>query len=232
MEISVVIPAYNEENVIANTIADVKAYLASNFSSYEIIVVNDKSSDGTYDIINNISDVRTFNNLRNHGKGYSVKKGVKHAQGDWILFMDADNSTSIKELDNFMNYKDNYDLIIASRGLDDSKITISQSYFKVLLGKFGNLFSRAMIDSEIKDTQCGFKLFRHEIKNIFAKLTIDGFAFDFELIFLARKFNYKIKELPVTWTNNFESSVKWYSYPQSLWQLLEIRTNNLIGKYN
>lgn len=232
MDLSVVIPAYNEEKVIADTIAEIKSYLKNNFASFEIIVVDDKSKDKTLAILKNIDDIIVLKNLKNHGKGYTVKKGVARAKGELILFMDADNSTKIKELDDFILYTKDYSLLIASRGLKESNITLSQNNFKKFLGHAGNLFSRLIIDPSIKDTQCGFKLFKKELKDIFARLTIEDFAFDFELIFLARKYNFRIKELPVTWTNNFESTVRWHSYPKSLWHLALIRINNLLGKYN
>ncbi|MDP2812680.1 MAG: glycosyltransferase, partial [bacterium] len=104
MKISVVIPAYNEEKVIIRTLKEVKEFLTNSIDDFEIIVVDDKSSDSTLEFINNFSDIIVLRNLKNHGKGYSVAKGVKAATGDWILFMDADNSTRIIELNNFFNY--------------------------------------------------------------------------------------------------------------------------------
>ncbi|OGY94694.1 MAG: hypothetical protein A2406_02625 [Candidatus Komeilibacteria bacterium RIFOXYC1_FULL_37_11] len=232
MEISVVIPAFNEVKDIAKTIADVGSYLKNHFSSFEIIVVDDKSNDRTLQIIQSIDGIRVLKNLKNHGKGYAVAKGMKAATGDLLLFMDADNSTKISELDNFLSELKNYDVVIASRGLKDSKVTVSQNFLKTNLGRMGNFFSRILIDENIRDTQCGFKLFKKSAKHLFDKLTIEGFAFDFELIFLARKYKFKVKEMPVVWVNNFNSAVRWYDYPKTMLNLIGIRINNLLGKYN
>lgn len=232
MDISVVIPAFNEEEDIAKTIEEVKSYLKNNFNIFEIIVVDDKSKDSTLQIIKNISDIKVLRNLKNHGKGYTVAKGMKAASGDILLFMDADNSTKINELDNFLPALKKYDLVIASRGLENSQVKIKQNFIKRFLGRIGNFFSRVLIDKNIRDTQCGFKLFRKSSQYLFDKITIAGFAFDFELIFLAKKYNLKVKELPVKWENNFNSSVKWYDYPKTMINLLLININNLLGKYN
>ncbi len=232
MQISVVIPAYNEARVISSTVKEVREFLKNNFDSFEIIIVDDYSTDSTLKIISSLPDVQVLRNLKNHGKGYTVAKGVRSASGDWILFMDADNSTRIVELDNFLKYKEDCDLLIASRALPSSKVKVKQNILKIVLGKAGNLLSRLLIAPKIHDTQCGFKLFRREVQPLFSQLTISGFAFDFELIWLARKNNFRIKELAVAWVNNFDSTVKWYTYPQTLLQLFIIRLNDLLGKYN
>jgi dolichyl-phosphate beta-glucosyltransferase len=232
MEISVVIPAFNEAKVIASTIKQIKDFLNNNFSSFEIIVVDDKSTDNTLEIVRAISDIKVLRNLRNHGKGYSIKKGMKHAQGDLLLFMDADSSTNISELKAFLPHVGDRQLVIASRALKDSDVQIRQNIIKKLLGVLGNFFSRMLIDSRIKDTQCGFKLFSKDAKILFDKLTIEGFAFDFELIFLAKKYKFKVKEMPIIWVNNFDSAVRWHDYPKTMLILVLINIKNLLGKYN
>lgn len=232
VEISVVIPAFNEEMVIGDTIQEVKDFLKNNFNNFEIIIVDDKSTDRTLEIIKVIDNITVLKNLRNHGKGYSVAKGMKIARGDLLFFMDADNSTKIMELKNFLPAMKKYDLVIASRGLADSDVQIRQNFFKDFLGKIGNLVSRLLIDKNIKDTQCGFKLISKDAKYLFDKLTIAGFAFDFELIFLAKKYKFKVKEMPIIWENNFNSTVKWHDYPRTMINLIKIRLNNLLGKYN
>ena len=130
MEISVVIPAFNEAKVIKDTVVDIKDFLKNNFSNFEIIVIDDKSRDRTLEIIKSIEGIKVIANLKNHGKGYSIKKGMKNAKGDLLLFMDADNSTNISELKNFLpQIKDNH-IVIASRGLEESKVQLSQSVIK------------------------------------------------------------------------------------------------------
>ncbi|MFA6467222.1 MAG: dolichyl-phosphate beta-glucosyltransferase [Patescibacteria group bacterium] len=232
VEISVIIPAFNEEKLIKNTITEVKTFLKDNFTKFEIIVVDDSSTDNTLAVLEGLDNIRVLKNLRNHGKGYTVAKGMKAASGDWLLFMDADNSTKITELKKFLPHRDKYDLLIASRGLLDSDVQIKQNFIKSFFGRIGNIFSRLLIDKDIKDTQCGFKLISKDAKYLFEKLTIAGFAFDFELIFLAKKYKFKTKEIAVTWVNNFDSTVKWYDYPKTMLNLILIHINNLLGKYN
>lgn len=232
VEISVIIPAFNEEKLIKNTIAEVKTFLKDNFAKFEIIVVDDKSTDNTLTVLEGLDNVIVLKNLRNHGKGYTVTKGMRAASGDWLLFMDADNSTKITELKKFLPHRAKYDLLIASRGLLDSDVQIKQNFIKSFFGRIGNIFSRMLIDKNIKDTQCGFKFISKEAKYLFEKLTIAGFAFDFELIFLTKKYKFEIKEIAVTWVNNFDSTVRWYDYPKTMLNLILIRINNLLGKYN
>jgi dolichyl-phosphate beta-glucosyltransferase len=232
MQLSVVMPAFNEARVIASTLQEVKSYLAKNFQSFEIIVVDDKSTDGTLKVLESLAGLKILRNLKNHGKGYTVAKGVKAAQGEWILFMDADNSTRISELEKFWPFSRDYKVLIASRALPESNIKVKQSFFKSSLGRGGNLVSRLLLGLKLKDTQCGFKLWHQDTKFLFAKLTVERWAFDFELLFLAQKYNFKIKEIPVTWVNDFDSKVKWHSYLGSLWQVVRIRLGDCLGKYN
>ena len=231
MQISVIIPAYNEEGVIADTIKEIRGFLQDNFESFEIVVVDDKSTDSTLNIIQSLADVRAVKNIKNHGKGYSVAKGVKVAKGDLILFMDADNSTSIEELEKLLPHLDQYPIVIASRAMSQSRIHKSQNFLKVTLGRLGNLLIRSILSLPIRDTQCGFKLFRHSALSLFDKLTIDRWAFDFELLFIAKLHNFKIKEVPVSWTNNANSRVTTAAYFQTLCQVFKVRINHLLNKY-
>jgi len=231
MELSIVIPAYNEEKVIVATVDKVYHFLKNNFKSFEIIVVDDKSTDKTLAIIEKLP-VKVLRNLKNHGKGYTVAKGVKAAQGEWILFMDADNSTDITEIVNFLKNIYSYQMIIASRALPESNVELGQNFIKVFFGKAGAWLIRTILQIKVRDTQCGYKFFNHSLKFLFEKLTIERWGFDFELLFLAKKYNFKIKEMPVKWVNNFDSKVKWYSYLKTLMQVFKVRINNLLGKYN
>lgn len=232
MFLSVVIPAYNEADCIVDTLTKVKSFLKNHSLDFEIIVVDDKSTDNTLAILKQQSGLRLIRNLKNHGKGYSVAKGVRVALGDWILFMDADNSTDISELNKFFPHLEYNDLLIGSRALNDSRIQVSQKFYKIILGKAGNILIRLFLSLNIKDTQCGFKLFRQKYKFLFDQLTIATFGFDFELLYLARKHHLKIKEVPVIWENDFDSKVKWYDYPKVLGQVFKVKINDLLGKYN
>lgn len=232
MQISVVIPAYNEAKTIGATLDEVKGFLQNRFEDFEIIVVDDKSQDSTLEIVRTFDGVKVIRNLKNHGKGYTVAKGVMAARGEWILFMDADNSTKISELDNFLKHINDYKIIIASRALPESDVAVSQNFVKEFLGKAGNFLIRSLLCIKVKDTQCGYKLFHNTSKFIFDKITIEDWGFDFELIFLAKKYKFKVKELPITWVNNFDSKVKWYIYFKAILQVFKVRWNNLLGRYN
>lgn len=232
MKLSVVIPAYNEAKVIEQTISHIKKYLQENFQDYEIIVVDDKSTDKTLEILNGLESIKILSNQKNHGKGYTVRKGVLKAEGDWILFMDADNSTTIEHLDEFKKYIDSHDLIIGSRAIKGANIKVRQSIVKVIFGRLGNLFIRLLATPGIRDTQCGFKLFSRKLLPLWQIMTIERFAFDVELIYLAKKRGFQIVELPVEWKNNFDSTVKWHSYVSTLWYVLKIKINDIIGKYD
>jgi len=231
MKLSVIIPVYNEAKVIIQTIEQVRKYLSGRFAEHEIIVVDDKSTDHTLSLLEKMPDIKLLRNSVNHGKGYAVRKGVLASSGDWILFMDADNSTSIAHLDSFLKHTGEYDLIIGSRAAKGANIKVRQNIIKVFLGRVGNLVIRLLAAPGIKDTQCGFKLFSSRLKMIWEMMTINRFAFDVELIYLARKNNFKVLELPVEWINNFDSSVRWHSYITTFWQVLGIKINDLTGKY-
>ncbi len=232
MFISVVIPAYNEAKCIVDTLDKVKNFLKNNFDNFEIIVVDDKSTDATLSILKQQSGLRLIRNLKNHGKGYTVAKGIKFSKGEWVLFMDADSSTDVSELKKFLPYLGANDLVIGSRGLANSEIKIKQKFYKVLLGKIGNRLIRFLIAPGISDTQCGFKMINQKYKFLFDKLTIATFGFDFELLWLAHKYDLRVKEVPVVWANDFDSKVKWYDYPKTLLQVFKVRINDKLGKYN
>lgn len=232
MDLSVIIPAYNETAVIGATLRDVLTYLQKRPMTYEVIVVDDGSVDDTISLVQNIPEVRLIRHNVNQGKGEAVKTGVLASRGELILFMDADNSTNITELDHFLNEIGNYDIIIGSRALIDSQIRVRQNPLKVLGGRLGNLMIRLVLGLPFRDTQCGFKLFRRETIKVFRQQTIKRWGFDFELIFLASVRGFRILESPVQWVNNFDSKVSSLDYAKTLKDLLSIRLNYLLGKYN
>lgn len=235
MKITIIIPAYNEERRIGATLEKVLAYLGQKKISFEIIVVDDGSQDKTLEIVRKIdgSEIKILENKSNRGKGYSVKRGMLEAQGDWILFTDADLSTPIEELEKFLRHE-NFDILIASRDLPESKLVVPQPWHRKLGGRLINFFVQALILPGIKDTQCGFKLFRQEAaKKIFPKQTIEGFGFDIEILYIARKLGFKIKELPVAWLNNPETKVRPIKDGLKILQnIFQIKINDRRGRYN
>lgn len=232
MKISVVIPAYNEEARIPQTLRVVAGYLAGNYD-YEIIVVDDGSTDSTVKICSGFN-VRVLKNDCNRGKGFSVRRGVMEAAGDFILFSDADMSTPIEELPKLMKAAgEGADIAAGSRGLPDSDVRVHQPFLRERMGKCFNLLVRLAAVPGIKDTQCGFKLFRRGCAaELFGKSRLDGFAFDVEILFLARKAGMRIEEVPVVWKNSPASRVKVLSDPLRMFMdIFYIRLLWLAGCY-
>lgn len=240
MHLSVVIPCFNEESRIGKTLAQIDEFLASKPYSSEIIPVNDGSCDSTERVIAQQQDncrvpLRLMSYSPNKGKGHAVRRGIMHAEGEFILFTDADLSTPISELDEFLEFLEagEADIVIGSRGLPESDIQVHQPKYRELMGKTFNLLVRCLAVPSIKDTQCGFKCFRREVaKKLFCIQKIDGFAFDVEVLVLARQFGYRVIEKPVRWINSPSSRV----HPirdssRMLWELLRIRINQLRGVY-
>ena len=233
--ISIIIPAYNEEDRIAPTLKKITRYFSGRGESYEILVVDDGSKDLTGKIVTdlNIPEVHLLSYGKNRGKGYAVNYGVQHAKGNWILFTDADSSTPIEEFTEFWEQTNNEEIIIGSRYLPKSNITVKQSLLRIIGSRFGNALIQLLILPGIKDTQCGFKLFSKKSANeIFTRQTIFGWGFDMELLRIAKERGYKIKEMPITWHNDEQSKIQSSSvFTKTLSDLLAIKRNSLIGKY-
>jgi dolichyl-phosphate beta-glucosyltransferase len=236
--ISVIIPAYNEESRVRPTIEKISSYLQENFREFEIIVVDDGSSDNTANVIKglcrNPGNIRVIHYPENSGKGHAVKTGVLSSRGNFLLTCDADLSTPIEELEKLFPFihKD-FDIVIGSRGLRESDIVVRQPWYRERMGKTFNALVRVLVMGGIKDTQCGFKLFRGDIsRQLFKKSLITGFSFDVEILFLAEKAGYKIKEVPVKWLNSPYSKVKIFqdSFRMFL-DLFKIRAYWVSGKY-
>lgn len=237
--ISVVIPAYNEESRIRPTLEKVHAYCADRFGESEIIVVDDGSSDNTStlvaDIAGSLENIHLIACQKNAGKGHAVRKGVLASRGGLVLISDADLSTPLEELERLVPFiHSSYDIVIGSRGLRESRIIERQPWYREGMGRVFNIFVRMIIIRDIKDTQCGFKLFKGDIaRDLFSKSCIDGFSFDVEVLYLAKKAGYKIKEAPVQWINSPFSRVELISDPLKMFfELLKVRVNALAGKYN
>jgi dolichyl-phosphate beta-glucosyltransferase len=235
LSISVVIPAYNEEKRIGKTLRRVISYLNKRKDDYEIIVVDDCSKDRTVEVVKFLKNkrLRVLKNRCNLGKGGSVKHGMLSAKKKYVLFSDADLSTPIEEIEKFEKLKDKYDILIGSRALKESDIKIKQPFYRILMGKTFNLIVNILVVWGVKDTQCGFKWFRKDVvKKIFPKQTFNGFSFDVELLFIAKKYGYSIKEIPVTWLNSPDSKVSAVKDSIKMFlDLVKIRINDLRGKY-
>jgi dolichyl-phosphate beta-glucosyltransferase len=211
--LSIVIPCYNEEQRLPRTIEQIHRYLDGKNASYELVLVDDGSADGTRLIMDAAAErhsaVRIEALQRNRGKGRALAVGVQAASGDEILLTDADLSTPIEELDKLQAALNNgAGVAIGSRALRASRVEISQPIYRVLMGKAFNLIVQAVLLPGIWDTQCGFKLFRADVAHkVFAGLTTDGFGYDPEVLFRARRQGVKIAEVPVVWRNSAPTTV-------------------------
>jgi dolichyl-phosphate beta-glucosyltransferase len=208
--LSVIIPAYNEAERIGPTLERVLAWGECLGQVFDIIVVDDGSSDGTVEIASQFGlPVRVLKNGSNRGKGYSVRHGVLDSRGTYVLFSDADLSTPIEDYDRlFAAITAGNDIAVGSRALKDSNVTRHQPYYREAMGRTFNRIVRGLAVPGIMDTQCGFKLFKGEAaRELFAALTTEGFAFDVEVLFVAIRRGFRIAEVPVTWANDERSSV-------------------------
>lgn len=227
--LSVIIPAYNEADRLPITLIDVDKHLSQQEYSYEIIVVNDGSKDQTAEIVNRfaglVNNLRLINNPDNRGKGAVVRQGMLAAKGNWRVFMDADNSTSVSEFNKMLPYlKEGYEIVIGSRAARGAKLQPPQKIHRQIIGKLGNLFIQLILLRGIWDSQCGFKCFSEEAANwIFSKMKINRWGFDVESLALARAMGYRIKELPIVWSNDFRSHVTTKAYFQVFWDTIKVR---------
>ncbi|MFA5777657.1 MAG: dolichyl-phosphate beta-glucosyltransferase [Parcubacteria group bacterium] len=240
--LSVVVPAYKDEERIGRTLLEIQKYFNDKNYEWEIIVVLDGSPDNTGEIVKNyanrIKNFRVIENKENHGKGCSVRQGLLEAKGKRRLFMDADGSTSITHLDKFLPEMENgYDIVIGSRYIEGAFVQIHQGKMRETMGKIGNLMIKIILGLwKYSDTQCGFKIISGKaVDEVVKKMTVDRFGFDFELIKLAEVLGFKIKQMPVRWLNEEGSTVTLFgpnSFIQSLVDLFKTRYGLLTGKYN
>ncbi len=240
IRLSVIIPAYNEELRLPHTLRSAADYLKVQPYSSEIIIVDDGSTDGTGRIVQEQHTepipvkLLVHADRANHGKGASVKRGMLEARGAYRLFMDADNSTSLDQVERFWPFfNQGYDVVIGSRALENSVISVRQCWYKELAGRMGNGVIRAFAVPGIGDTQAGFKMFAGDKADvIFSLQTIDRWGYDIELLAIARAKGYRIAEIPITWVNTAGSKVSMKSYFEVLGDIWRIRRNLRSGLYN
>jgi dolichyl-phosphate beta-glucosyltransferase len=239
MRLSVIIPAYNEERRLSKTLVAIDKYLRDQEYDYEILAVNDGSRDKTVEIANSllskIKNLKVTGYKKNQGKGYAVRFGMLEAKGDYRLFTDADNSTSINQIEKvWPELQKGFDIVIGSRDVKGAVLDPPQPWIrKILLGEGFKLYRKILIGLwEIEDTQCGFKCFSGEAaEKVFQKCLINRFAFDPEILVIAKKLGYRIREIPVYWKNDLESKVKFKSIFKIALDLIKIKGNLIAKKY-
>lgn len=228
MKLSIIIPCYNEAERIAGTLEKIAVYIQTKQCEAEVIVVDNGSSDDTASIAKSFKDrIGRLNVIskKSYGKGWAVKEGMLAATGDLRLFMDADNSTDISQADKMLPFIDQgYDVVISSRKIEGAIITHPQPAYRELLGRLFSILVSIIIPLGIKDTQNGFKLFTKETaEKIFRRQTSFYWAFDVEILALARKFGFKIKEVPIVWQNDERSRMNLAGMAQMLCEVIVIR---------
>jgi len=235
--LSVVIPAYNEQHRLPGTLEDVLTYLRKQDYAWEVAVVDDGSTDRTKDVVRqgmvHERGVRLLQYGKNKGKGYAVRYGMAHTSGQYRLFMDADNSTTIDHFEKFLGYfSKGYDVVIGSRDVEGANIPVHQPWWKEKLGDLGNLWIQLWAVPGIKDTQAGFKVFNGRCADaVFPELTIDRWGFDVEALAVARYQGFKIVERPIRWINDPDSKVSGKAYLQVLQEVVQVRFNVWRGVY-
>lgn len=237
-DLSVVIPAYNEEARLPRTLDSVYKYLSNRGGSFEIIVVDDGSVDHTADAVETFAatrdNVRLISYAPNQGKGHAVRTGMLAAVGDLILFNDADGASPIEEIEKLeRSITGGADVAIGSRAKPDDTRHVEALTYRKYIGNTFNILVQSLILPGFHDTQCGFKMFKHKIaKDLFSVTTMNGYAFDVEILYVAKMRGYKIDEIPINWTNIDGSKVNVLTdSPKMLVELLKVATGARFGKY-
>jgi glycosyltransferase involved in cell wall biosynthesis len=236
---SIVIPAYNESARIRTSIEKILAHIQSQGWNAEVLIVNDGSTDDTAQIVRSYaaqnSALHLVENPGNRGKGYSVRNGMLHANGEVILFSDADLSSPIQEADKlFAAIHGGADVVMGSRWLRAELQTQRQPLYRQLFGRIFNLALRIILGLHYRDTQCGFKAFtRRAAQQIFPLQHIERWGFDPEILYLARRFGFKIEEVPVRWAHREGTRINPLRDGLRMFgEILRIRWYSMTGKYD
>ena len=231
--LAVVIPAYNEAQRILPTLQRLEEYYSGQNYTWSVTVVSDGSTDGTDDLVRGFAkDHPRFSLLRyepNSGKGRAVREGMLAADGEIILFCDADLATPQEETEKLLPFMETHEVAIGSRPMRESKLEIHQPWYREMLGRGANKVIQLFGVRGIQDTQCGFKMFRQgAAREVFTRCKLNGFSFDFEALMVARDLGYKIAEVPIRWAHQEGSKVVlWRDAPKALYDLVKLR---LMGK--
>lgn len=235
MRLSLIIPAYNEEERLGDTLTKTFAYFSAQSYDAEVIVVDDGSRDSTAALVReSFPQVHLISYRPNRGKGYAVKSGMLAASGEYRMFFDADGSTPIEEVEKLWpRFDAGADVVIGSRSLPESDVRVRQHFLREMMGRTFNFFVKTVLQEPFIDTQCGFKAFTaRSVDIIFTRQRLDRFAFDTELLYIAAKHSLRIDEVPVLWRNSPRSRVRIVRDSARMFiELFRIRLNGSLGRY-
>ena len=240
LDISIIIPAYNEEALIVNTLESLRSYMTARAEQYEIIVVDDGSQDKTVTCVQEWQkrsgiNLRLLRNQKNMGKGFSIRHGVMESRGRYVIFIDADLPYELDAIDNFLPaLKNGFDLAVGSRVLPGSEVR-GVPVYRYIAGQIFSWMVQAVLFSGLPDTQCGFKSFKSEAaREIFRRTSINGFGFDVEMLFVARKLKFAIQPVPVHMIEHRQRSrVRLVNDSLKMFaNLFMVRWHDLQGKYD
>ncbi len=234
--LSLIIPVYNEEKIINHTLKEVLKYLSKKPFSWEVIVVDDGSNDLSSKIVEDFKKkkVKLVKQTPNQGKGAALRLGVEKSKGNFIIYSDADLSVPLENIAIFLSRLKKNDVVISSRRARGAKIVVHQPWLRENMGRVYSFLSQLVTGIWVSDFTCGFKGFEKKAaKDLFACGLLDRWAYDSEILFLAKKHGYKICEVPVAWTNRKETRVVLRrAVIASFIDLFKIRVNDLLSKYN
>lgn len=236
--LTVVIPAFNEGERLGDSLRQIRDYLTGAGIDYELLVVDDGSTDSTAALLTQLRDgeprLRVLLHKANHGKGHAVRSGIAAARGRYVMFIDADLTIPIEIAGDMLRaLSDGYDMAIASRWHPASAYALPPPFHRRVMGRAFRWLVRALIVSDVRDTQCGCKAYRGDVaRDLYGRQRIDHFSFDAEVIFLAARAGYRIKEVPATLRHHDTSSVRpLHDMPVMLRDLVRIRLNAARGRY-
>jgi dolichyl-phosphate beta-glucosyltransferase len=239
MDLSIVIPAYNEERRILPTLEAIAGFVARMKWNAEILVVDDGSTDATakrvLEMAASIPGLRLLRNGGNRGKGFSIRHGFAESRAPLVLLTDADLSTPIAEIEKLLPAirEEGKGIAVGSRGLDPSTVEVPQGWLRRTMGKSFNVIVRTLTGLSIRDTQCGFKLLNREaFLPLFGMAGVDRFSCDVEILYLARRQGIGIAEIPVIWRNSPQSRVRFVKdSAQMFWDVVKIVLRDRTGGY-
>lgn len=239
VRLSIVLPAFQEAERIGATLADIIRFLQAVPYQYEVIVVDDGSSDRTAEVVRAVAEghpyIRLLQHEHNRGKGAAVRTGMQAAVGTYALFADADNSTPIHEVDKLLTEMETHsaDIAIGSRYMRGSNVVEKQPFVRVIVSRIGNVLFRLLLGLQYADTRCGFKLYSQQAREkIFPRQTLERWGFDTELLVIARVHKLRVVEVPVEWHDRQRGNIRVARDSlRSLQEILHIRSHITKGTY-